>query len=543
MKAITHFSLLILTVILWSSAYAQTGGGGVSNEEVIVVKEYEASIQDAQKITIAPSIPDIQEKAPTFNYSIPTKDYKDFSFEANPLKPIGVSKEKFEKYNTSFIKFGFGSQLTPLAQLAYNDNKAKNIKFGIFYNHLSARGFNIKNQQFSDDEVGAYFKYVPQKIELSTAFTFHNYRTHFYGIDTLVADTTVKAKDIRQVFRNYDAAIYLKNSQQNKLGINYRQTLNFNYLQERFGKANEWFVFSNTSLDKIIAKQHGVSFDFNFDISRLKADSTTLQRNIFRLMPGYFFDNDDWEVRGKVGLAIDGKKVFPLADVHVEKRLYQHSIIAFVGYQLKYEKNSLLSLLQANNFVRHTAAIQSSSAGDFNVGVKGAVQKFDYNASFHLHHIDNFLLFVNDTNDLRRFNTVYDKAIIYNVIIQGAYQVKEWLRFKVIGDYRFFEMKNQAKAWHEPNLKVTFGANYIWKNKISVGIDLYGITNTNALLSNGEIRSIKGVADLNLNVEYLMNKKISFFGMLNNIAHQRYQRWYNYPSFGINGLVGAKFSF
>ena len=104
-------------------------------------------------------------------------------------------------------------------------------------------------------------------------------------------------------------------------------------------------------------------------------------------------------------------------------------------------------------------------------------------------------------------------------------------------------MKNQAKAWHEPNLKVTFGANYIWKNKISVGIDLYGITNTNALLSNGEIRSIKGVADLNLNVEYLMNKKISFFGMLNNIAHQRYQRWYNYPSFGINGLVGAKFSF
>lgn len=543
MKAIIKISLVILTSTVALFGYGQKTGSGVSNEEVIVVKEYEAAIQDAQKITLAPSIPDIQEKTPTFSYSIPSKDYKDFSFEANPLKPIGVSKEKYEKYNTSFIKFGFGSQLTPLAQLAYNDNKAKNIKFGIFYNHLSAKGFNIKNQQFSDDEVGAYFKYVPQKIELGTSFTFHNYRTHFYGTDTLVADTAVKAKDIRQVFRTYDATLYLKNSQQNKLGVNYKQTLQFNYLQEQFGKANEWFVYSHTSLDKIIAKQHGVSFDFDFDISRLKADSTTLQRNIFRLLPGYFFDNDDWEVRGKVGLAIDGKKVFPLVDVHVEKRLYQHAIIAFIGYQLTYDKNSLLRLSQLNNFIRHTATIKNSSAGDFNLGIKGAIQKFDYNASFHLHHINNYLLFINDTNDLRRFNAIYDKAVIYNVNLQGAYQIKEWLRFKLTGDYRFFDLKNQAKAWHEPNFKVTFGANYIWKNKISVGVDIYGLTNTNALLSNGEMRTIKGTADINLSIEYLMNKKISFFGMLNNIAHQRYQRWFNYPSYGINGLVGAKFSF
>ncbi len=98
-------------------------------------------------------------------------------------------------------------------------------------------------------------------------------------------------------------------------------------------------------------------------------------------------------------------------------------------------------------------------------------------------------------------------------------------RPKEIHKYLGFARKYKERWQEEKDIKITL-------NFAQVHLD-----------NNGEIRTIKGVADLNLNVEYLMNKKISFFGMLNNIAHQRYQRWYNYPSFGINGLVGAKFSF
>ena len=136
-----NYKILFLTIaafvgVITNKLYAQTG---VGNEEVIVVKEYEATIQDAQKVSIQPNIPEVEETKPNLSYNIPQQGFKDISFEANPLKPVSMSKEKLEKYNSSFIKIGFGSQIMPIAQLAYNDNKTKDLKFGIFYNHLSAR--------------------------------------------------------------------------------------------------------------------------------------------------------------------------------------------------------------------------------------------------------------------------------------------------------------------------------------------------------------------------------------------------------------------
>lgn len=528
------------------STVAQNTGTGVGNEEVIVVKEYEATIQDAQKVTLQPDIPETEEKAPVFEYNVPAREWKEFSFEANPLKPVAMSKEKLERHNTSFIKLGFGSQLTPLVQLAYNDDKAKNIRFGVYYNHLSMYGFNIRNQRFSDDEAAAYVRFYPKKVEIGTRFNFHNYRTHFYGLttDTLLQDSTIKAKDVRQVFRRYDAELTLRNTTANRAGINVGQTLRFNYLQETFGKANEWFVYGLTRVEKRFGKVHGVQVDFTFDVSRLKNDSLVLQRNIFTLLPGYTFDNDDWEARGFIGLAVDGKKVFPIADAHLEKRLFQHSVIAFVSYRLDYRKNSLNTLAQQNHFIYNFTAIQNSHAGSFAAGLKGALNRFSYDASFQLQHINRLPLFVNDTADLRRFYVLYStKALVYGAHAGAGYNVKEWLRLLASADYYHYQLRDQPRAWHQPALRVSFTAQYVWKNKIKARVELYGLTATYARLAGGSQARIKGLADINLQVEYIMNRHFSFFGYLNNIAHMRYQRWYGYPSFGVNGVAGAKFSF
>ena len=76
-----------------------------------------------------------------------------------------------------------------------------------------------------------------------------------------------------------------------------------------------------------------------------------------------------------------------------------------------------------------------------------------------------------------------------------------------------------------------------------VGFDLYGISSAYALLSDGQTKKLKGTADLNLSLEYIMNKHISFFAAVNNIANLKYQRWNQYQSYGTIGWIGAKFSF
>jgi hypothetical protein len=51
------------------------------------------------------------------------------------------------------------------------------------------------------------------------------------------------------------------------------------------------------------------------------------------------------------------------------------------------------------------------------------------------------------------------------------------------------------------------------------------------------------IIDLNLGLEYRYNKRISAFVQLNNLASQRYMRWYNYPVqiFQVMGGVTARF--
>ncbi len=533
---IRHFFVFALLGIAANNLLAQ----GVGNEEVIVVKEYEAKISDAQKINIQPNIPEIEETKPVLSYSIPAKDYKDGVFETSNMKPVSMSKEKWEKFNSGFVKIGFGSQIMPIAQLAYNDNRTKNLKFGIWYNHLSAREFKVKNQRFLDDEAGAYVKYFPKTVEFGTNFTFRNYRTHFYG-----TDSSFEAKNVRQVFRTYDAQVYVRSAQRNKYDLDFNQSVHFNYLQETFGKANEWFIAGNTTIGKGFLKHHEAGFQFNFDISRLKNDSlVSLQRSIITPLFGYGFNNDDWKAKAYLGITVDGSKVIFAADVHLEKRFYKHALIGYINYWHGLRKNSLLSLSQTNNFIRNYVEVQNSTVGDLSLGLKGSLQNFSYNIAFHLNHVVNFPFFITDTLDTKRFLVVYNgNALVYNFHFESGYNVREWLRLSVVGDYNYYQLKLQTRPWHEPAFKVTLRANYVWKNKISVGIDVYGITAAYARVTDLQERKLNGTADINISLEYILNKNFAFFGNLNNIANFKYQRWNNYPSYGINGNVGVKFSF
>jgi hypothetical protein len=530
--------LLMVMHCIALSLFAQKEGG-IGNEDVVVVKEYEATIQDAQKINIQPNIPEIEDKKPKLDYTIPVKEFKDISFEANPLKPIAISKEKLQAYNTSYVKIGFGSQLMPLVQFAYNDNKTKNLQFGILYDHLSAYGWDLKNQRFSDDKAGVYLKYFPKKVEIGTAFNFRNYRTHFYGTDSALTE-----KQARQVFRTYDATAYIKNAQKTKLDIDIKQTLNFNYFQEIYGGAHEWYMAGQTDFLKSFLKYHSITASFNFDVSGLKNDSLTLNRTIFTPMVGYGFNNDDWKAHANFGIAIDGKLPIFVCNLHLEKRLFEHSIIAYTEYVRSDQKNSLNAFAQTNNYIQNYVAIKNSTVGDFALGLKGTIENFSYNIAFHLVQDIRMPLFINDSTDMKRFIVVYDSnAIIYNAHFEAGYNAKEWLRFSVFGDYNAYQLKNNSEPWHLPAFKTTFRTNYIWKDKISVTLDLYGITSSQALLPEATIAKIKGTADVNIGAEYLFNKHLSFFATLNNIANFKYQQWYNYPGYGINGMIGGKFSF
>lgn len=526
-----HIALLVM-----SHLFVQAQNG--TNDEVVIIKQYQSALQDADKITINPEIPEFEAVKPTYTYQLPQRDFKTGYFQPNPLKPIALSKEKVERRNHSFIKVGFGLPWMPVAQIDYNERKVKNLKFGLNYNHLSAASFSNKLQRFSDDKVGFYLSGTPGNIETGTTFSFHNIRNHFYAF----ADSATERKNVLQQLRSFDGKVFIKNTAENNLKLNYRQDIRFNYFTETKGKSNEWFVAGTTYIERAFAKLHHAEVDFDFDISNYR-DTASLQRNIFQFKLGYFFDNDDWHLGAKAGLAIDGKKVFPLVNIHAEKRLYQHAIIAFADWNWSFQKNSFAQFAMRNNFVSSSLNLTNTRKSDLQAGLKGTVNAFSYNLSFHYKYVWNMPLFVNDVNDFKRFKVIHDDANIYTIHAEAGYN---WLNnFQLLFnlDYHIFQMKNQAKAWHEPALDLSFRAYYNLKEKFILGVQLFVLAQSHAKLADGTAKVIKATGDANLSVEYLFKNNLSFFIYLNNIAHQRYQQWFGYPNIGINGVVGAKFSF
>ena len=537
LSSIKYAVLSLCLIAASDTIHAQQQG---TNDQVIIMKEYEGKVKDADKVSLTPNIPEEVETAPKLSYSVPQRDFKDISFEPNPLKPLGMSTDKLERFNSSYIKLGFGSQLTPLAELMYNDNKTKNLKYGFYYDHLSQYGFHIKNQKYSDDKVGAYVKYFMSKLELSAGFNFHNLRTHFYGSP----DTTYEGKAILQNLRDYDLNIGIKNTQKNKNNIDYYALVRGNYMQETYGGGYEYFVNGKVGASYNFKKFHSAFGSFQFDVSSYNTSAQDLLRTLFFTNLGYGFNNDDWKARIAFTLGVDNSTVYALPDLYLEKRLYEHKLLVYAGWEIKFQKNSFKSLSETNNYINSIVDLKNTRISDLYGGLKGTVESFSYNLRFAYRNINNMPLFYTNYFDTKRFYVSYDpKVTDFNAQIELGYNYKQNLRLLWTTEINSYSPSDNQKAWYEPVLKTSLKAYYIIEKKIIVGIDVYAFSNYYAFLAPGNIRTINGTADVNLNVEYLFNKRFSLFGKLNNIAHQRYQVWANYQVYGINGLVGAKFSF
>lgn len=519
-----------------STAHAQQG----TNDQVIIIKEYDAKVKDAEKITLSPNIPEEEERTPRLSYKVPSRDFKDIPFEPNPLKPLGMSSDKLERFNSSYIKFGFGTQLTPLVELMYNDNKTKNLKYGVFYDHLSQYGFHITNQKFSDDKVGAYVQYAMNTAQMDVSFNFHNLRTHFYGSP----DTVFDGAAIRQNLRDYDFNIGFKNIKKNKYNLDFSTALRGNYFQETYGNGSEYFVNGKVNLSHTLKKYHTIGGSFDFDISGYNTATKSLMRDLFFVNVGYGFNNDDWKARIAFTLGVDNSTVYPLPDLYIEKRLYKHALLLYAGWEIRYQKNSFKSLSERNNFINSDIDLKNTRVSDLYGGLKGTISAFSYNLRFAYKNINNMPFYYTDYFDTKRFYVSYDSKVNnFNGLVELGYNHKDKLRILATVNINSYTTKDNPQAWYEPQLKANLKASYIFEKKIVVGIDLFGFSSYDGFIAPGKIRTTQGTADLNINAEYIFNKRLSFFILLNNIAHQRYERWAYYQVYGFNGVIGAKFSF
>jgi hypothetical protein len=174
-------------------------------------------------------------------------------------------------------------------------------------------------------------------------------------------------------------------------------------------------------------------------------------------------------------------------------------------------------------------------------GVRGSIGIIEYNGQIGYKNAKDLALFQTDTSDLRRrFITVYDTVDIFN--IEGVITARPFKNFELTGavTQNIYSPKNQAKAWHLPNLNVNITATYLTlEDKLRLKAELYIENGVPFLDENGTADNLNGLFDLSFGADYQLAKNFGIFLNLNNVAGNKRQRWANYPTYGINVLGGV----
>lgn len=197
-----------------------------------------------------------------------------------------------------------------------------------------------------------------------------------------------------------------------------------------------------------------------------------------------------------------------------------------------------------NPYINTNPILKNSRIEDRIAGFKGSYKTFTYNARFSNKVVKDMPLYVNDTLNMSKFNVVYEKVLyVYNINAEMGFNFNKNFSTQLSFDYRIFEPTFEEKAWHLIPLTTNLSATYAIKNQYFLGLEFYASMGAWAKNELGQAQKIKGTADINVRFDYKYSKNLSMFIKLNNLAHSKQTRFYNYTDYGFNGMLGAKLEF
>jgi len=537
-------SFFLAASLILSSTASNAQKKDLKPEEIEVVKDYTPFLADAVKINFPATIPDRAASGKLeLIYSTPEK-LLTVPFEPSPLKPLAIGKEKPEIFPVNYFRLGFGTQWSPLFEALWNDYKYRNdvmkYNYGFFARHFSSHGVRIDYQDYSENHIAAFGNYFTKKARINSEVFYHRACVRYYGYDHDVFN--YEKNDVKQHFNKFSWQAGIT-SIKSKGWAEYDIRFGYGYFFDRFDikESNPWIT---ASFSKVFKSKHYLSLKVVEDYSRFKKINS-INRNIFSIKPMYEFNDQTWKISGGIELAWENSIFHLFPELGFERSLYEQYIVMYSRYYMELKRTSYESLTNENPWLGENFELRNIWFEDrYNGGFKGTVKNFTYNLRLGQKLVRRFPIFINDSTDMKKFTVEYDKGTtILNFHAELFYHVSQDWNFSATLDYNHYETKNVGKPWHLPNFLFDFNTQYTLKKKVYLTLDLLARDGVIAKLSEGKNEELKGTLDINVGATYKYNKHFSFFIMLNNLASFKYEKYYLYPSYGFNGLIGATFMY
>lgn len=575
----------ICLVLIFSTSYifhlwAQPGENGV----IIIQGAGLREVTPVSRLNSSPTIIDTNIVAILQEYPLLSPTY---SPQATGLK---IEEPKYsrkdpnkEKVSPFYAKVGIGSQIMPLGEIYFNSIGKSNWQYGAYGKHISSfqKMKDFAPSYFDRTHSGAFASYYANKFTISSSGNYSNYGFNYYGLRDSLG--TVDRKDVAQRFQNTggDVLFHLHQGQSDSSKLNVKLGLNYNYFSTKRPyedsiakwKAGEHYIAFNSQLayrmgrEKFFVNLNVFNNNYKYGIpgDSLSIIDTGFVTNdlIVQFNPGVVTQMMNDKLRVSVGVDVslniqEKTKPYIYPQAEIKYSMFDDIFIPYIGIKGGLKQNTLRSLTGQNEFILpNTRLLNESTVFDAYAGFKGVLSKrLSFNIGANYARVNNKALFVSDTffSNLNKFAVVYDSMNIMTIEGSLSYQLNEKLKIDGIGRFFSYETINQSYAWNLPQLQFKVRGNYVLNNKFIFNLDVtletgrkalvYDSTIVGVMIENNQFAApLRTFADINLSSEYKFNKMITGFIQFNNIAAQRYLRWYNYPLTGFQIMGGVTFKF
>lgn len=571
-RSITHSpSMMIYGLIMLgflspaASLYAQDSD---LNKELILIRPYEPSVTDAQKISTLPNLNDTFSVKPLFEPSIRSRRI-DTRLDVNPISAAKLQSIPQPKLYRGYVKAGIGTNVNPLAQVAINTVRNKEYALGALLNWDASRGkVKLNNDEkvfagYSESGVKLYGQKFFQSSYLYGDLGVSGQTAFNYGYDTEQVDTSFVKSDIRARYMFADAKIGFKSSHYKTDKLNYDVQLGYRYAHNKTDSQGDWDTIPkgrkfNENAINLKAKLDNNMFGGSIDMdiyNRSQAFDSLRNNFVLRLNPWFIMDNDSIRLEVGMGLAAykEGDhgmqfKFYP--KIEFQFTLLKDIFIPFVGIDGSVQSNTYRHLINENPFITPgLAAPVTYTKLHVYAGLKGLLTtKLSYYLRVNFSTAENEHFFMNDSLYSRAqnyFTIVTDDLNTFSFNGELYYNPIERLEFGIKANYYSYEPSLEKYAWHRPSFIGEFLIKYNLRNKILINFDVIGMGKRYAKVfydPDKDHEVLKGVADINFGVEYRYTKSLSFFLKLNNLTGAKYYRWNHYPSQRFNAMIGFTYS-
>lgn len=587
----------LVTPALFATAQRDT----TLTQEVEVVKAYNPSISDANKISDMPNIEDAEHEKPNFNYSIFSQPI--FSaFSVNTLKAATFTSQTDEDTGFGLVRAGVGNYNRPYAEVFFNNQNSRNTLFGLHGRHLSSHG-NITlegddkvDAPFAENEAEIFVKHMFQNSVLSMNLGIDHQGFNYYGYPVepvpeilLEDDQEVNYFGKRQTFTKGAFNINLDNSTARSRDFAFDFDFLYHYFgtktgqREHFGQfmadvrkpfysgagileAGATFVRAdsvfNHNLEEIGKSQQiwltaQPAYEIGGDVAKLKVGFKT-----------WFVLDDDSDAKAKIAPNIRAE-VTPVKEI----------INIFAGIDGNYINNHYSKIAYENPFVdpQHDV-INTFEKLHFYGGFDGKfAAKTNYKIAVDYSMINDqpfyylFKYVYPDPNTIpspavadNDFDVLYDDLDLLKFNVEIFHAAFDKMNLLISGNYYVYKMKNKEEAWNMPDWDAKFSLGYQISEQLNVSTDFFFTGQRKALLletygfdprplSYDELMEFSAIQksvynlpvvfDLNLNANYKITEQFSVFAQLSNFGFQQYQRWLGYPVQSFNVMGGVSYAF